>query len=75
MSRLKIQQLFFMPLAHGYDFYWGRQCSWTLTPANSMQVSSMQFDNCNRKQAGVKQGYFLLQQIFLGEENDATYSR
>ena len=30
-------------------FYWGHQCSWTLTPANSMQASIMQFDNCNRK--------------------------
>ena len=25
-----------------YGFYWGRQCSWTLTTANSMQVSNMQ---------------------------------
>ena len=30
-------------------FYWGHQCSWTLTPTNSMQVSIVQFDNCNRK--------------------------
>ena len=27
-----------------YGFYWGRQCSWTLTTANSMQVSNMQSD-------------------------------
>ena len=31
------------------SFYWGHQYSWTLTPANSMQVSIMQSDNCNRK--------------------------
>ena len=27
----------------------GHQCSWTLIPANSMQVFSMQSDDCNRK--------------------------
>ena len=27
-----------------YGFYWGRQCSWTLTTANSMQVSNIQSD-------------------------------
>ena len=26
-------------------FYWGHQCSWTLTPANNIQVSIMQSDN------------------------------
>ena len=41
--------VFFKPHSHHNDFYWGRQCSWTLTLANSMQVSIMQFDNCNRK--------------------------
>ena len=32
------------PLSH-----WGHQCLWTLTPANSMQVSIMQFDDSNMK--------------------------
>ena len=40
---------FFKPHYHPYGFYWGHQCSWTLTPANSMQVSIMQFDNFNKK--------------------------
>ena len=35
--------------SHPNGFYWGHQCSWTLTPANSMQVSIMQSENCNRK--------------------------
>ena len=34
----------------------GHQCSWTLTPANRMQVSILQFDNCNRKYPGPCQG-------------------
>ena len=40
---------FLKPHSHPYGFYWGHQCSWTLTPVNSMQVSIMQSDNCNRK--------------------------
>ena len=44
------KKLFYIkPHYHPNGFYWGHQCSWTLTPANSMQVSIMQFDNCNRK--------------------------
>ena len=32
------------------DFYFGHQCSWTLTPANSMrQVSIMPADNRKKK--------------------------
>ena len=30
--------------SHHYAFYWGHQCPWTLTPANSMQVPN----NCIR---------------------------
>ena len=30
-------------------FYWGHQCSWTFTPANSMQAFIMQSDDCNMK--------------------------
>ena len=37
------------PHSHPNGFYQGHQCSWTLTPANTIQVSIMQFDNCNRK--------------------------
>ena len=44
-----IMIFFIKPHSHPNGFYWGQQCSWTLTPANSMQVSIMQFDNCNRK--------------------------
>ena len=33
------------PHSHHNGFYWGLQCSWTLTPANSMQVSIMQMKN------------------------------
>ena len=39
-----------------YGFYWGHQCSWTLTPANSMQVSNMQSDDSNRKESSPMQG-------------------
>ena len=36
--------LFFLkPHFHPNGFYWGNQCSRTLTPANSMQVSIMQY--------------------------------
>ena len=44
-----ITEFFLKPHSHPNCFYWGHQCSWILTPANSMQVSIMQFDNCNRK--------------------------
>ena len=36
------------PHSHPYGFYWGYLSSWTLIPANIMQVSNMQSDNCNR---------------------------
>ena len=29
------------PFSHPNDFYWGHQCSWTLIPANSMEVPNM----------------------------------
>ena len=46
----KLRYFFYLkPHSHPNGFYWGHQCSWTLAPANSMQVSIMQFDNCNRK--------------------------
>ena len=37
------------PHSHPNGFYWGHQLPRTLTPANSMKVSIMQSDNCNRK--------------------------
>ena len=40
---------FFKPHSHPNGFYCGHQCSWTLTPANSIQVSIIQSDNCNWK--------------------------
>ena len=49
LSDLYKMDIFLKPHSHPSGFYWGHQCSWTLTPANSMQVSIMQFDNCNRK--------------------------
>ena len=38
--------LFLKPNFHLIGFYWGHQCSWTLTQANSMQVSIVQTGNC-----------------------------
>ena len=46
--------------SHPTGFYWGHQCSWTLTPVNSMQVSNMQSDNCNIKKTGTRHGLNLL---------------
>ena len=43
-----------MPHIHPNCFYWGHQCSWTLTPANSMQVSIMQPDEVTRPKATFK---------------------
>ena len=37
----------FNPTPNPNGFYWSHQCSWT--PASSMQVSIMQYDDCNRK--------------------------
>ena len=37
------------PHSQPNGFYWGHQCSWTLTPASSMQVSIMQSDNRNKE--------------------------
>ena len=50
------QLMFFKRHSHPNGLYWGHQCSWILTPANSMQVSNMQSD-CNRKQACLTQAY------------------
>ena len=48
---------FFIKLhSHPDGFQWGHQCSWTLTTVNSMQVSIMQPDDCNRKHKGLSQG-------------------
>ena len=33
------QSTFKKPNSHPNGFHWGHQCSWALTPANSMQVS------------------------------------
>ena len=35
--------------SHPNGLYWGHQRSWTLTPANSTQVSNMQYEDYNRK--------------------------
>ena len=50
---------FIMPHSHYNGFYEGHQYSWTLTPANSMQVSIMQPDNCNRKYPGQSNQRFM----------------
>ena len=52
--------------SHPYGFYWDLQCSWTLIPANSMQVSKMQSDGCNRKQPGLRQGLNLISSSSFG---------
>ena len=31
------------------SFSWSHQCLWTLKPANSMQISNIKSDDCNRK--------------------------
>ena len=41
--------VFFVNNSHRNGFYRDHQCSWTLTPANSMQVSNMQSDERNSK--------------------------
>ena len=54
--------LFFTPPPHfhpnGYN--WGHQNSWTLTPANSMQVPNMRSYNHNRKLPSLRQGLNIL---------------
>ena len=53
--KLKVKlNCFYNP--HPNGFCWGCQCSWTLTPANSMQVSNMQSNDCNRKEPDLRQG-------------------
>ena len=37
-SYATLKPCFYQPRSHPNGFYWGQQCSWTLTPANSMQV-------------------------------------
>ena len=49
LVRTDLFLFYIKPHSHPNGFYWGHQCSWTLTPANSMQVSIMQFDKSNRK--------------------------
>ena len=41
----KIFFFFFKPHSHSNGVYWGHQCSWTFTPANSIQVSIMKSDD------------------------------
>ena len=56
-------------LKHNYHhsgFYLGQQCSWTLTPANSMQDSIMQSDDRNRKKLGLRQAFNLPRLRSLG---------
>ena len=56
-------------LKHNYHhsgFYCGQQCSWTLTPANSMQDSIMQSDDRNRKKLGLRQAFNLPRLRSLG---------
>ena len=40
---------FFNHHSHSSGFYWGQQFLWTLTSANSMQVSNIQSNDHNRK--------------------------
>ena len=47
---LKTLLLFFIyPAFNLNEFYWGHQCPWTLTLANSMQVSNMRSDSRTKK--------------------------
>ena len=48
--------LFIISHSHPSAFYWGHQCSWTLTLANSMQASIMETFVCNRKEPDKRQG-------------------
>ena len=43
----QMSSFFIKPQSQLNGFNWGHQCSWTLTPANSMQVSNMQSDDCS----------------------------
>ena len=36
------QLVFIKPCSHPSGFYWGHQCSWTLTRVNSMKISIIQ---------------------------------
>ena len=49
-GHLQIQTVFYFitPTPTLIGFYWRHQCSWTLTPANNMQVHNMQSDDHNR---------------------------
>ena len=45
----KLPRFLYKLHSHPNGFYCGHQCSWTLTPDNSMQVPIMHSSNCNRK--------------------------
>ena len=62
--------IYMNPHSHPDGFYWGHQCSWTLIPANSMQASNEQSNDCNRKYSGLMQGLNLLRPISLGKTLD-----
>ena len=48
--------IFINPHSYQNGFYCGHKCSWTLTPANCIQVAIMQSDDSNRGggQSGAK---------------------
>ena len=46
----KMSSFFIKPHSHPNGFFYvTNECSWSLTPANSMQVTIMQSDDCNRR--------------------------
>ena len=48
-GKATLQSKFVFLSVHPNGFYWGHQCSWSLTSANSMQVSIIHSYNQNRK--------------------------
>ena len=47
-NTLPLIHFFIKSNSHHDGFYWGHQCSWTLTPANNMQVSNIVV-SCDKK--------------------------
>ena len=52
--------------SHPNGFYWGHQCSWTLAPANSMQVSIMQLNQLIQPAVWLSSGSRLLGRSVTG---------
>ena len=73
-----ISQMLLLLKPHSNGLYWGHQCSWTFTRANSKQVSIMQSFNHNRTwTTGARKGLNLPRPKslgWIGVQSDANIS-